>query len=198
MLLQYRSRDWLRSNICAVLRCRHLLDTEISVLDSFSYPEIPRVTKCCVRCPAPNDPSKNSPSNSHFLFQCSMEFPDLGTKISGTVQLDLLSPFRKTPPLQRSMLSSSDALIQISECGYRSEPPIALPRDWVASKVAVHEDCDLVNMFPSSKSQRCFGLSHQIPRCTIQRDKVEFTRLAHSLGQMFRSFSQIQLGLGQV
>ena len=23
----------------------------------------------------------------------------------------------------------------------------ALPRDWVASKVAVHEDCDLVNMF---------------------------------------------------
>ena len=32
----------------------------------------------------------------------------------------------------------------------------ALPRDWVASKVAVHEDCDLVNMFLSSISQRCF------------------------------------------
>ena len=32
-----------------------------------------------------------------------------------------------------------------------------LPRDWVASKVAVDEDCDLVSMLLSSKSQRCFG-----------------------------------------
>ena len=47
----------------------------------------------------------------------------------------------------------------------------ALPRDWVASKVALHEDCDLVNMFLSSKPQRCFGLSHQIPRRTFQRTK---------------------------
>ena len=39
----------------------------------------------------------------------------------------------------------------------------AFPRDWVASKVAVHEDCDFVHIFLSSKSQRCFGLSHQIP-----------------------------------
>ena len=69
----------------------------------------------------------------------------------------------------------------------------ALPRDWFASTVAVHEDCDLVNMFLSSISQRYFGLSHQISRCTFQRDKVELTRLAHSLGQMFRCFSKIQL-----
>ena len=27
------------------------------------------------------------------------------------------------------------------------QPRHALPRDWVASKVAVHEECDLVNMF---------------------------------------------------
>ena len=44
----------------------------------------------------------------------------------GIVQLDLLSPLRKTPPLQRSMLSSSDVWIQISRCDYRSEPPISL------------------------------------------------------------------------
>ena len=43
----------------------------------------------------------------------------------------------------------------------------ALPPDWVASKVAVHEDCDLVNLFLSSISQRCFGLSHQIPRLHV-------------------------------
>ena len=81
------------------------------------------------------------------------------------------------------MLSSSEALIQISQCGHQSRR--ALPRDWVASEVAVHEDCDLVNMFLSSKSQRCFGLSHQIPRCTFRRDNVEFTRLAHSLAKCF-------------
>ena len=69
----------------------------------------------------------------------------------------------------------------------------ALTRDWVASKIAVHEDCDLVNMFLSSISQRCFGLSHQIPRCMFQRDKVEFTRLAHSLGRMFRCFATLNL-----
>ena len=75
------------------------------------------------------------------------------------------------------MLSSSEASIQISQCGYRSDLSRALRRDCVPSKVAVHEDCDLVNMFLSSESQRCFGLSHQISRCTFQRDQVEYTRL---------------------
>ena len=64
----------------------------------------------------------------------------------------------------------------------------ALPRDLVAGKVAVHEDCDLVHMFLSSISQRCFGFPNQISCCTFQRGKVEFTRLAHSLGQRFRLF----------
>ena len=40
MLLWYYSRVWLRSNICAVLRCRDPLDTEVSVLNSFLYPTI--------------------------------------------------------------------------------------------------------------------------------------------------------------
>ena len=56
--------------------------------------------------------------------------------------------------------------------------------DWVASKVAVHEDCDLVNMFLSSQSQRRFGLSHQISRCTFQWNEIEFTRFTLSLGQI--------------
>ena len=70
------------------------------------------------------DPSKNSTSNCHFVFRSSLELPDLGTRISGIVQLNLLSPLRKTLLLQRSTLSSSESLIQISQCGYRSEPPI--------------------------------------------------------------------------
>ena len=109
------------------------------------------------------------------------------------VQLDFLSPLRKTPLLQRSMLSSSEAFIQLSQCGYRPQPPIPS-----CSSSRLHEHCDLVNMFLSSISQRCFGLSHQISRCRFQRDKVEFTRLTHSLGQMFRCYSKIQSVLGQV
>ena len=152
------------------------------------------VSMCFVRSQSIRQ--KNSPSSCHFVFQSTLEFPDLDAQISGIVQLDLLSPLRKTPLLRRSMQSSSETLIQISQCGSRSEPNP--PRDWVARKVAVHEDCDLVNMLLSSTSQRCCGLSHQISRCTFQRDKVKFTRLAHSLGQMFRCFSKIQSVLGQV
>ena len=57
------------------------------------------------------------------MFRSSLEFPDLGTFISGIVQLDLLSPLRKTPLLQRSGLSSSEEWIQISLCDSQSEPP---------------------------------------------------------------------------
>ena len=39
------------------------------------------------------------------LFQSSLEFPDLGTQSSRLVQLDLFSPLRRTPLLQRSGLA---------------------------------------------------------------------------------------------
>ena len=111
-----------------------------------------------------------------------------------------LSPLQKTPLLQHSMLSSSEALIQIhrvvTDLSHQSR--CALSRDWVASKVAVHEDGVLVNMFLSSKSQRCFGLSHQIPRCTFQREKSNSRGSLTLLSQMFRCFSKIQSFLGQV
>ena len=161
-------------------------------MNSFLYPTVPRVN--VFRSGSCSQPirSKNSPSNCHFVCQPSMAFPDPGFQISGIVQLDLLSPPRKTPLLQRSMLSSSEALIQISQCGYQSgyQSRRTLPGDWVASKVTVHDDTDLVNMFLSSISQRCFGLSHQISRCTFQRDKVDFTGLARSLGQNVSLFQQ--------
>ena len=69
------------------------------------------------------DSSKNSSLSCHIVSQSSFEFPDLVTQISGIVQLDFLSPLRKTPLLQRSMVSRFEVLIQISQCGYRSEPP---------------------------------------------------------------------------
>ena len=61
----------------------------------------------CVNCNTP-----------FFVFQPSLEFPDPGLKISGLIKLGLFSPLRKTPPLQRSRLSSSEAWIQIPQCGY--------------------------------------------------------------------------------
>ena len=48
----------------------------------------------------------------YLLWNCQM----LVYRSPGIVQLDLLAPLRKTPPLQRSMLSSSDVWIQISRC----------------------------------------------------------------------------------
>ena len=100
---------------------------------------------------------------------------------------------RTTPLLQRSICCQplkrrSRFQSVVTNLSHQSRR--ALPRDCVASKVAVHEDCDLVNMFLSSISQRCFGLSHQISRCTFHRDKVEFTRLTHSLGQNVSLFQQ--------
>ena len=65
------------------------------------------------RCPAPN--------------RSVREFPDLVHGSQGQSKLDLLSPLRTTPLLQRSMLSSSEASIQISQCGFTdlSHSPVA-------------------------------------------------------------------------
>ena len=143
-------------------------------MKSFLYPKV-RVSMCFVRCPAPN--------------RSVREFPDLGTWISGTIQLDLLSPLRTTPLLQRSMLSSSEASIQISQCGYRSEPPVP---SRPSSRPGRQQRCCPRRLRPSQHVSGRLGLPHQISRCTFQRDKVEFAKLTHSLGLMFRCFSKIQ------
>ena len=51
----------------------------------------------------------------------------------------------------------------------------AIPRDWVASKVAVHEDCDLVNMFRYLSAALGFptsvrgSFSARVPRSSFAR-----------------------------
>ena len=97
--------------------------------------------------PQSTPPSENSTFPSIFG-------PDPGLWISWIVQLDLLSPLLRNPLLKRSKLSSSEASIQISQCGYQSEPPVpssSSSRLGRPGKVAGHEDCDLVNLFLSSK-----------------------------------------------
>ena len=81
-----------------------------------------------------------------------MEFPDLGTQISWIVQLDLLHHCVK---LRFSNAQCCQALKRRS--GFHSvvtslshQSRRVFPRDWFASKVAVHEDCDLVNTFLSA------------------------------------------------
>ena len=41
MLMWCKSRDWLCSNISTISRCKHLLDTEISTLNSFLDQKVP-------------------------------------------------------------------------------------------------------------------------------------------------------------
>ena len=77
-------RDWLRSNICAVLRCRHLLDAEISVLNSILNPKSTACQSVSFAVLLGIDPSKNSSSNCHFVFQPSLEFHP-GVETSGII-----------------------------------------------------------------------------------------------------------------
>ena len=74
----------------------------------------------------------------------------------------------------------------------------ALPRDWVRQQNRCPQRLILSTCFCLRNLSSAPGLSHQISRCTFQRGKVEFTRLTHSLSQMFRCFSKVQSVLGQV
>ena len=82
----------------------------------------------------------------------------------------------------------------VTNLGFQSRR--AFSRDWVASKVAVHEGCDFVRMFLSSKSQRCFGLSHQIPCRTFQRDKKRIHEARSFSGPSVSVFPQDLICLG--
>ena len=53
-------------------------------------------------------------------------------------------------------------------------------------------------MFWSSESFCSFGFPNQIPCCTLQWNKVKFSRFSHSLGQMLRGFRKVQSVLGQM
>ena len=61
-LHEKRCRDWLRSHICTTVRCRHLFDTEISILNSFLHPRVSciEVHRCAsFRVLLPINPTKN-------------------------------------------------------------------------------------------------------------------------------------------
>ena len=70
------------------------------------------------------------------------------------------------------------------------------PRDWVASKVAVHEDCDLVNMFLSSKSQRRFGLSQPDIALHVTMGQSRIHEAPSFSGPNVSRFLQDQIFLG--
>ena len=84
-------------------------------------------------------------------------------KISGLIRLDLLSPLRRTPLLPRPRLSSSEVWIQISQCGYQSEPPV--PSYFFSRLGRQRNRCPRV--FLSTKSYCTLGFPHQISRCTV-------------------------------
>ena len=140
---------------------RTLLDTEVSTLDSFLYPEVPRVgvfrSLSCSQ--SIRQRICRQTVTLHFILHWNSQI--------------LVHRFHSASPTFKAVKALKRRSRFHSAVTDLSHQSRALPRDWVASKAAVHEDCDLVNMFLSSKSQRCFGLSHQIPRCTFQRDNIE-------------------------
>ena len=82
------------------------------------------------------------------VHQLAVEFPDTyfnfqiqKMKVSRIVQLDLLSPLRRTLLLLRSGLSNST----IPNLGHQSSRTPS--RDWVSSKIDSHKDFGLVNVF---------------------------------------------------
>ena len=95
---------------------------------------------CFVRGPAPNRSAKE------FAVELSLCISTL-IGVPRSMYMDL----------KDSPNSSSEEWIKISQCDCQSEPPRAFSRDWIASEIAVHESCDFVNVFFSSKSQCSFG-----------------------------------------
>ena len=93
-------------------------------MDSFLYPEVPRVVVLRSLSCSQSIRQRMRRRTVTLCFNLHWNSQILVHRSQGMVQLDLLSPLRKTPLLHRSMLSSSEALIQISQCGYRYEPPI--------------------------------------------------------------------------
>ena len=67
------------SNICAVLRRRHFLDTEVSILDSFLYPEVPRVNVHRSLSCSQSIRQRIHRRTVTLYFKSSLEFPDLCT-----------------------------------------------------------------------------------------------------------------------
>ena len=138
----------------------------------------------------PSDPSKNSPSNCHFI-SIFIGIPRswyIDLKISPTGPL---SPLRRTPLLQRPGLS--EEWKQISKCECQFEPPIPscfFSRLDPAAK-ALSTKTDFFNAFLSSISQRRSGFPNQISRYAFHRNKVEFTRFTLLFGQMLRGFCKV-------
>ena len=169
-------------------------------MDSFLYPEVPRVNVYrSLSCP---QSIRQRIRRRTFTLYFNLHW-NSQILVHRSQRQSNLTSFHHCVKLRFSNAQCCQALKRrsrfhsvVTDLSHQSRR--ALPRDWVASKVAVHEDCDLVNMFLSSISRRYFGLSHQTPCCTFQRDTIEFARLTHSLGQMFRCFSKIQSVLGQV
>ena len=60
-------------------RCKHLLDTEVSVLDSFLYPEVPRVNVFRSLSCSQSIRQKFRRRTVTLYFNLHLEFPDLGT-----------------------------------------------------------------------------------------------------------------------
>ena len=119
----------------------------------------------------PTDPLKNSPYNCHFGLHLSLDYP---------VHVHIQFSFDRSVELRFSHAQGCQALKRGSRFhrvipNLRHQSRRALSRYWVASEIAVHEDCDFVNVFVSSKSYCSFESQSLI---SLGPDmKVSFTQI---------------------
>ena len=108
------------------------------------------------------------PATFHFNFHLNFQVHVCRSR--GLSNWTSFHHWRGTPLLLLSALSNSEVWIQMSLCGSQSDqiPSFFFFRDWIASEIAVHEECDFVNVFLSSESYCSSGLPDKIPCCTLQ------------------------------
>ena len=133
----------------------------------------------------PTGPSKISPWNCHFEFQCSFGFsqihPCIWISRESPTNLTFLSPQRRTPHLSRSALSSSEVCgTRFHSKGSQSARPI--PSCFFSPHTLSTKTVMFVNVFLSSESYCSSGFTDHIPCCTLQWNKVEFSRFTHHFG----------------
>ena len=149
-----------------------------------------------------------------LYFNLHWNFQILVHRSQGIVQLDLLPPQRKTTLLQRSMLSCSGALIQISQCAYRSEPPIPScsssgtgspakslsTKTVILSTVSVFDTSAPLWAFPPDIAlhvsseiwiKRCFGSPTRYRAARFSGTKLNSSRFARPLGQNCCCFCKV-------
>ena len=141
----------------------------------------------------PTDPSKNS--ITFFYFQDPCIFRSQGQ--SNLTPVHHCIEFRFSHA-QRCQSLKCGSRFHCLVPNLRHQSRRVFLETGVPSEIAVHEDCDFVNVFLSSESYCRFVFPEKIPCCIHQRNTTKLSCFAHPLGQICCCFRQVLSVLGKV